>query len=215
MFSRVARRYDLLNFVLGGGTDRYWRWYLVRAVAKQNPARILDLATGSGDVLLALQKRKAFTELAIGADFCAPMLQVARTKGLDRLMVADALNLPFADASLDAITIAFGLRNLVDRLAGLKEMRRVLRPGGKLYVLEFTHPIPGFAQVYFAYLNYILPYFASLFTSERSAYQYLSSSIQAFPKQPQLVEMMVQANFSSAKYTNLTLGIVALHEADV
>jgi demethylmenaquinone methyltransferase/2-methoxy-6-polyprenyl-1,4-benzoquinol methylase len=215
MFGRVAPRYDRLNHVLCGGVDLYWRWRLVRAVKTQRPARVLDLATGSGDVLLALQRHGAYSEAALGADFCLPMLHEASVKKAPNLLAADALHLPFPDASFDAITIAFGLRNLADRLAGLREMRRVLRPGGRAYVLEFSHPVGWFAPLYFWYLRVVMPVYARLFTPEKGAYEYLGDSIRAFPRQPQLAELMTAAGFRAVRWSNLTLGIVALHIAEV
>jgi demethylmenaquinone methyltransferase/2-methoxy-6-polyprenyl-1,4-benzoquinol methylase len=213
MFGRVAPRYDFLNHALCGGTDLYWRWQLIRAVKAQHPARVLDVATGSGDVLLALQKRIGGEP--VGADFCLPMLRRARSKSALRLVAGDALHLPFPSASFDAVTIAFGLRNVADRLAGLREMRRLLRPGGRAYVLEFSHPVAWFAPLYFWYLRRIMPLYAQLFTPERGAYEYLGESIRAFPRQPALAEMMRQAGFRAARWSNLTLGIVALHIAEV
>jgi demethylmenaquinone methyltransferase/2-methoxy-6-polyprenyl-1,4-benzoquinol methylase len=215
MFGRVAPRYDFLNHALCGGTDVYWRWRLARAVAAQRPARVLDLATGSGDVLRALARHHAASEQMVGADFCLPMLREARAKAVPHLVAADALRLPFPDASFDAITIAFGLRNFADRPAGLREMRRVLRPAGRAYVLEFSHPAAGIAAVYFPYLRWVMPRYAQFFTKERGAYEYLADSILAFPRQPQLAEMMREAGFATARWTNLTLGIVAIHVADV
>jgi demethylmenaquinone methyltransferase/2-methoxy-6-polyprenyl-1,4-benzoquinol methylase len=143
------------------------------------------------------------------------MLREARAKSVPHLVAADALRLPFPDASFDAITIAFGLRNFADRAAGLREMRRVLRPGGRAYVLEFSHPVAGFAGIYFAYLRWVMPRYAQFFTKERGAYDYLADSIRAFPRQPKLADLMVGAGFAAARWTNLTLGIVALHVADV
>jgi demethylmenaquinone methyltransferase/2-methoxy-6-polyprenyl-1,4-benzoquinol methylase len=213
--SEELARYDLLNHVLCGGTDLYWRWRLVRAVGKQRPARVLDLATGSGDVLLALRRSGAYLKHAAGADFCLPMLEQARSKRAPNLLAADALRLPFRDASYDAITIAFGLRNLADRTAGLREMRRVLRPGGRAYILEFSHPASWLAPLYFWYLSRVMPWYARLFTPEKGAYQYLGESIRAFPRQEQLAEMLFSAGFKSVRWTNLTFGIVALHIADV
>jgi len=216
MFGRVAARYDLMNHVMGGGLDLYWRHRLVRAVAAQRPARVLDLATGSGDVLLALQRHRAYTETAIGADFCLPMLQRAQAKGAKgKLLVGDGLHLPFPDASFDALTIAWGLRNFADRLAGLREMRRVLRPGGHAYVLEFSHPAAWLAPLYFWYMRKVMPLYAQFITPERGAYEYLGDSILAFPRQPVLADMMLQAGFAASRFTNLSLGIVALHIADV
>jgi demethylmenaquinone methyltransferase/2-methoxy-6-polyprenyl-1,4-benzoquinol methylase len=215
MFGRVAARYDLMNHVMGGGLDLYWRWRLVKAVAAQQPARVLDLATGSGDVILALTRHDAYTDTAVGADFCLPMLQRAQAKKARNLLVGDGLRLPFPDASFDSVTIAWGLRNFADRLAGLREMRRVLRPGGRAYVLEFSHPAAWLAPLYFWYLRHVMPMYAQFLTPERGAYEYLGDSIRAFPPQEKLVAMMLEAGFSAARYTNLSLGIAALHIADV
>jgi demethylmenaquinone methyltransferase / 2-methoxy-6-polyprenyl-1,4-benzoquinol methylase len=215
MFGRVAPRYDLMNHVMGGGLDLYWRWRLVRTVAVQQPARILDLATGSGDVLLSLKKHHAYTECAIGADFCLPMLQEARAKKAGNLLAGDGLHLPFPNASFDAVTISWGLRNFADRLAGLREMRRILRPGGRAYVLEFSHPASWLAPLYFWYMCNIMPKYAQFITPERGAYEYLGESIRAFPNQAELAAMMLKAGFSASRWTNLTLGIVAIHVAEV
>ena len=215
MFGRVAARYDLMNHVMGGGLDLYWRWRLVRAVRAQQPARVLDLATGSGDVLLALRRQQAFTECAVGADFCLPMLQQAKAKKAVNLLVGDGLQLPFPDASFDALTIAWGLRNFADRLAGLREMRRVLRAGGRAYVLEFSHPVAWLSPLYFWYMRDVMPKYAQFITPERGAYEYLGDSIRAFPRQPALAQMMRDAGFSAADWTNFALGVVALHVAEV
>ena len=215
MFGRVAHRYDIMNRVMGGGVDIYWRWRLMRAVRAQQPARVLDLATGSGDVLLALQKSHAFTECVVGADFCLPMLQRAQAKKATKLLAGDALHLPFPAESFDAVTIAFGLRNFADRLAGLREMRRVLRPGGRAYVLEFSHPPPWLEPTYFWYMSDVMPKYAQFITTERGAYEYLGDSIRAFPRQAELAEMMLKAGFSAARWTDLTLGITAIHIAEV
>jgi len=215
MFGRVAPRYDLMNHVMAGGIDFYWHHCLVQAVRAQLPARVLDLATGSGDVLLALERHRAYTERAIGADFCLPMLQRAQAKNARNLLVGDGLHLPFPDASFDAVTISWGLRNFADRLAGLKEMRRILRPGGRAYVLEFSHPAAWLAPLYFWYLRHIMPLYAQFITPERGAYEYLGDSIRAFPNQPKLAALMHDAGFASATWTNLTLGIAALHIAEV
>jgi len=215
MFGRVAARYDLMNHVMGGGLDLYWRRQLVRAVAAQRPARILDLATGSGDVLLALKRHRAYTECAIGADFCLPMLLQAKAKKAANLLVGDGLRLAFPDATFDAVTISWGLRNFADRLAGLREMRRVLRPGGRAYVLEFSHPVAWLSPLYFWYMRDLMPMYAQFITPERGAYEYLGESIRAFPPQPALAAMMIEAGFASSRWTSLTLGIVALHIAEV
>jgi len=215
MFGRVAARYDLMNHIMAGGLDFYWHHRLVSAVKQQQPARVLDLATGSGDVLLALERSRAYTDLAVGADFCLPMLQQAQAKKARNLLVGDGLHLPFPDASFDAVTISWGLRNFADRLVGLREMRRILRPGGRAYVLEFSHPATWLAPLYFWYLRNIMPLYAQFITPERGAYEYLGESIRAFPAQPDLAALMKQAGFTSARWTNLSLGIAALHIAQV
>lgn len=211
MFGRVARRYDLLNLVLSCGNDLYWRWQLTRAVRAQQPVRVLDLATGSGDVMRALTRGKAFSRLCVGADFCQPMLEVAQRKGVGPLCVADGLRLPFADGRFDAVTISFGLRNWVDRAAGLREIRRVLAPGGRVYILEFSHPVRPVNAPYFWYLRRVLPHLAGLFGSECAAYDYLGASIEAFPNQKQLANLMQESEFRDVSYQNLTCGIAALH----
>jgi len=215
MFGRVAPRYDLMNHAMGAGIDIYWRWKLARAVRARRPARALDLATGSGDVLLEIQRQQACAEFAVGADFCLPMLKLARSKKALNLLASDGLRLPFKDASFDAVTIAFGLRNFADRLAGLREMRRVLRPGGRAYVMEFSHPVAWLAPTYFWYMRHLMPKYSRLFTPEEGAYKYLGESIKAFLPQPKLAAMMIEAGFSSANWTNFALGIVALHVAEV
>jgi demethylmenaquinone methyltransferase/2-methoxy-6-polyprenyl-1,4-benzoquinol methylase len=163
----------------------------------------------------SLQRHQAYTERVIGADFCLPMLQCAQAKGATRLLVGDGLHLPFPDASFDALTIAWGLRNFSDRLAGLREMRRVLRPGGRVYVLEFSHPVAWLAPLYFWYICNVMPKYAQFITPERGAYEYLGESIRAFPRQPVLAEMMLEAGFVTSRWVNLSLGIVALHVAEV
>jgi demethylmenaquinone methyltransferase/2-methoxy-6-polyprenyl-1,4-benzoquinol methylase len=215
MFGRVAPRYDLMNRVMGGGLDLYWRRQLVRAVAAQRPARVLDIATGSGDVLLSLEKHRAYSETALGVDFCLPMLRQALAKHARNLLAGDGLRLPFPDATFDAVTISWGLRNFSDRPAGLREMRRLLRPGGRAYVLEFSHPPDWLAPLYFWHLRHLMPKYAQFLTTERGAYEYLGDSIRAFPRQPELADMMLHAGFSAAHWTNLTLGISALHIGEV
>ncbi|MEL0098344.1 MAG: ubiquinone/menaquinone biosynthesis methyltransferase, partial [Opitutae bacterium] len=160
-FSSVAQRYDLANHWLSGGIDFYWRKRLVGLAQKNHPTDILDLATGSGDVLFALRQGLGNSVNLTGLDFCEPMLEQARAKREKYLLGSDAnqflhgdcLNLPFEDQSFDLITIAFGLRNLADRAKGLAEMQRVLRPGGRLIILEFSQPYLWFRPLYYFYLK--------------------------------------------------------------
>ena len=203
-----------MNHVMGGGLDIYWRWRLVASCAAQRPARILDLATGSGDVLLALRGivplRSSRRRRFLPADAAARAGQGGEESARRRRPAS-----PFPVRAFDAVTIAWGLRNFDDRLAGLREMRRVLRPGGRAYVLEFSHPLAWLAPLYFWYMRDLMPKYARFFTPERGAYEYLGDSIRAFPRQPVLARMMRDAGFSAARWANFALGIVALHTADV
>jgi demethylmenaquinone methyltransferase/2-methoxy-6-polyprenyl-1,4-benzoquinol methylase len=218
MFGRVAPRYDLANHVLSANVDRYWRNRAVkrvRDVLTRPGARVLDLACGTGDLLISLE-RTAGRQL-MGSDFCHPMLTGARTK-LNRaslesaLVESDALALPFRNASLDLITIAFGYRNLANYRAGLIEMRRVLRPGGALAILEFTQP-PNrtFAAAYNWYSRRVLPILGGAISGAPEAYKYLPESVRKFPDAPALARMMADAGFASVEWEYLTFGIAALH----
>jgi demethylmenaquinone methyltransferase / 2-methoxy-6-polyprenyl-1,4-benzoquinol methylase len=222
MFSRIAGRYDLANRLLSGGADIRWRKKLVERVKCTAPGAVLDLATGSGDVAFALADALPGTTEIIGADFCQPMLEQAEAKKNARaagtlsnvsFQIGDALALPFSDGRFDAITIAFGLRNLADRIAGLAEMRRVLLPGGRLFVLEFSQPERWFRPLYYLYLRRILPMAAGVVTGDRAAYVYLNDTISEFPDREQLETEFTKAGFSSVKACAMTFGIVALHEA--
>lgn len=218
MFAGISRRYDLANHLLSGGVDLYWRRRLVKAVAAAQPTRLADLATGSGDVAFALAR--ALPNLTIHAlDFCEPMLDEARAKQAQRhgtqsitFAFGDCLALPLDDASIDAITISFGLRNLEDRHAGLREMLRVLKPGGSLFVLEFTQPAPWFKPFYFVYLKAVLPLLARVATGNRAAYEYLAGSIESFPSVPALSKEIHAAGFDPVHATPLTAAIVAIHQ---
>jgi demethylmenaquinone methyltransferase/2-methoxy-6-polyprenyl-1,4-benzoquinol methylase len=218
LFGRIAARYDLANRLLSGGRDVGWRRVLVAAVQRREPQEVLDLATGSGDVAFALARHLPPVVQITGVDFCAPMLVEAEKKKPPacanvRFQLGDALRLPFAAESFDAATIAFGLRNLADRARGLAEIRRVLRPGGRLFVLEFSQPQPWFRPFYLFYLRRILPVFAGLVTGDRPAYVYLNESIEKFPGREALAAEIGAAGFSDITAQPLTFGIVALHEA--
>ena len=219
MFGRIARRYDLANRVLSAGIDIHWRVRLVDAVRQGRPERILDLATGSGDVALALHKALPGAVSVLGMDFCEPMLAEARVK-LARLpgthsgvefVQGDALNMPLPDQGFDAVTIAFGLRNMADRPRCLAEIRRVLKPGGRLHVLEFSQPQAWFRPLYNFHLRHIAPWAAALLTGDRSAYEYLATSIGAFPGLEGLSREIEAAGFSQVTGRAITFGIVALH----
>ncbi len=222
MFGRIARRYDIANRLLSGGMDVYWRWRLVRSVRQTAPRHVLDLATGSGDVAFALSRSLGSHVPITGMDFCQPMLDEADRKknaapaaryARVEFLPGDGLALPLEEDSYDAVTIAFGLRNLADRARGLAEMRRVLRPGGHLFVLEFSQPWPCIRPFYAFYLRRILPRIAGAVTGDRSAYDYLNSSIETFPARLAVSAEIRAAGFSLVQARGLTCGIVALHQA--
>jgi demethylmenaquinone methyltransferase / 2-methoxy-6-polyprenyl-1,4-benzoquinol methylase len=220
MFARIAGRYDLANHLLSGGTDFMWRQRLVRAVYDTHPQTVLDLATGSGDVAFAVADALPTATVVTGMDFCQPMLDeaVKKRSGHPRwakieFKPGDGLALPLPDASYDALTISFGLRNMADRHRALSEMRRVLRPGGHLFILEFSQPHAWFRPLYYAYLKHVLPTIAAVVTGDRSAYEYLCGSIEQYPDRFAMSAEIRRAGFTSVEATPLTFGIVALHAA--
>ena len=211
MFDEVAARYDLTNTVLSLGQDRGWRTAVREALDLQPGERVLDLAAGTATSSAALARTGADV---VGCDFSLGMLQVGRRAGHDRveLVAGDALGLPFADASFDAVTISFGLRNTADTAAALAELLRVTRPGGRLVVCEFSHPTwAPWRSLYVNYLMRALPAVATRVSSDPSAYVYLAESIRAWPTQPALAVRLQQAGWTGVGWRNLTGGIVALH----
>jgi demethylmenaquinone methyltransferase/2-methoxy-6-polyprenyl-1,4-benzoquinol methylase len=212
IFSAIADRYDLANHVLSGGLDFLWRAKAVRMARAWQPARILDLATGSGDLALAMQKAMP-QSVIVGADFCLPMLQVAARKGLRPLVVADGTRLPFADGSFDAVTVAFGLRNMESWPNALREMSRVLAPGGHLLVLDFSMPKPPFSVLYRFYLHQVLPRVAGALTGNRAGYEYLGESIESFPSGAAMCSLIRANGFTAAEANPLAAGIVSIYTA--
>lgn len=220
MFANIAGRYDLANHLLSGGIDFYWRRVLTRKVRAFGPKDVLDLATGSGDVAFKLRDRLGPAVPVTGLDFCEPMLEEAREKRTKknhyediRFDFGDCMALPLADSSVDAVTISFGVRNFEDRQKGLQEIHRILRPGGRLYVLEFSQPDRWFRPIYYLYLQYILPRIAAIATGAKSAYDYLAGTIENFPTKEALAEQLKLAGFDTVQATSLTFSIVAIHEA--
>jgi len=214
MFSRIAGRYDLLNHLLSANIDKRWRRNVraeLQEVLGDENAIVLDVACGTGD--LAIELRRDARALILGVDFCRPMLEIARQKDPEvPLFEGDAMQLSFADGSLDAVTIAFGLRNLPNVSEGISELFRVLKTGGKLVVLEFSSPVvPGFRQFFHLYFSRILPRVGGIISGSRTAYEYLPESVQRFPDQNALLALMQQAGFASVSYRNLTGGIAAIH----
>jgi demethylmenaquinone methyltransferase / 2-methoxy-6-polyprenyl-1,4-benzoquinol methylase len=213
MFAGVAPRYDLANQVLSFGLDRSWRKYVCQRVAEWKPTRILDLATGSG----VLAKELATTNigsLVFAADFCIPMLKVARKRNVERLVVADGLALPFADASFDVITVAFGLRNMAFLERALAEMARTTRSGGHIIILDFSLPSGPLLPAYRFYLHFVLPRLAGWLTGEPAAYQYLGESIESFPRGEAMTALIEQAGFLNAVARPLSGGIVTAYLAE-
>lgn len=212
LFASIARRYDLANHLLSGGLDYLWRARATALVAGWEPARVLDLATGSGDLALAIQRGCPGARVT-GADFCQPMLDRAREKGLANTVLADALNLPFPDGSFDVVTVAFGLRNMESWPGALREMCRVLAPGGHVLVLDFSMPAPPLRDVYRSYLHHVLPVIAGMVTGEKEAYEYLGDSIEKFPAGFAMVSLIAESGFAGATCEPLSGGIVSLYTA--
>ena len=218
MFARVAPRYDLANHLLSFNIDRYWRAHTVRRVRDvlaDPAARVLDICCGTGDLVQALENARRAPIL--GSDFCHPMLVAAgrkfkRSGNGSPLFESDALQLPLSDSALDLITVAFGFRNLANYEAGLREMRRVLKPGGTAAILEFSQPPnPAFAALYNFYSRRILPILGGAISGNRDAYTYLPESVRRFPNAEDLAHAMRRAGFGHVSYELLTGGIVALH----
>ena len=214
MFAGIAPRYDLLNHLLSFNIDKRWRRRVRSTLANilDDPnALVLDVACGTGDLSIELQ-RSAKAKV-VGTDFCRPMLTIAAVKANAIPFVeGDALNLGFADDSFDAVTIAFGLRNLSNFADGLAEFFRILKPGGELVVLEFSSPVvPGFRTIFNLYFSRILPRIGGAVSGSRGAYEYLPDSVSKFPDQKNLAAIMNSVGFRSVRFENLTGGIASIH----
>ncbi|MBI4905984.1 MAG: bifunctional demethylmenaquinone methyltransferase/2-methoxy-6-polyprenyl-1,4-benzoquinol methylase UbiE [Acidobacteria bacterium] len=222
MFSGVAGRYDLLNHVLSFHIDKYWRWRTVshlRHILQRPDAQVLDLCCGTGDLLLALEG--AAGRRLYGSDFCHPMLTGANEKIAKKHMRSvvfegDALRLPLRDASIDLLTVAFGVRNFANYRKGFVEMRRVLRPGGVAAILEFSQPSnAAFAALYRFYSNRVLPKIGAWLSGSRDAYTYLPESVRKFPNAEDLGAILHECGFRHVELHRMTFGTVALHLARV
>jgi demethylmenaquinone methyltransferase / 2-methoxy-6-polyprenyl-1,4-benzoquinol methylase len=215
MFDGVARRYDLANTVLSAGLDRRWRKRTRQCLELQPGQRVLDLAAGTGVSTAELQRSGA---KAVACDFSLGMLHAGRVhkqRRHVRFVAGDGTRLPFADGVFDAATISFGLRNIVDVGSALEEMARVVRPGGRLVVCEFSRPVwRPLRVVYLNYLMRLLPWIARKVASNPDAYVYLAESIRAWPAQAELARMIAAAGWTDVRYRNLTFGVVALHLAE-
>jgi len=218
MFQTIAPRYDFLNRLLSLGIDRYWRSFAVRQLAIPEHGKVLDIATGTGDVALKVAASTPASVTVVGEDFTQGMLvlgreKVARSPFADRIMLVNAPceSIPHPDNLFDGITIAFGIRNVVDRQSGLREMCRVLKTGGRAVILEFSTPRNRFfGALYQFYFRRLLPFIGGLF-SKRSAYQYLPDSVLEFPSREEFSTMMQEAGFTQTEYHDLTFGIVTVY----
>ena len=218
MFAGIARRYDLLNHLLSGNIDRRWRRLVAANLSEalaDEAAVALDVACGTGDLALVLAE--AGRGRVVATDFCRPMLEIAVEKAERHgakipFIEGDALKLPFRDSAFDAVSIAFGLRNLADVEAGLSELFRVLKPSGRVAILEFSKPVvPVFSTLFRLYFTRVLPRIGGVLSGSRKAYEYLPDSVSRFPDQKRLAEMMRAVGFERVQFRNLTFGIAALH----
>lgn len=219
MFGGIAPRYDLLNRLLSFARDRHWRRKAVASTQLPSGGVALDVCTGTADMALELARQFPSARTIIGVDFCLPMIRIAAEKisrkkltGRIRLQAASAEALPFGTNIFDAVTIAFGIRNVVDRKCGLAELCRVLRPGGVGVILEFATPRgPLFGWFYRVYFHRGLPWLGGLISGDAQAYRYLPTSVSAFPDPQELSRMMEEVGFRNVHFRTLTGGIVTLH----
>ena len=221
MFDAIAARYDLLNHLLSAGIDRRWRARAIRSLGLTGRECVLDLCTGTGDLAIAAVHAQPSAARVVGVDFSGAMLRVGEIKLLkarlgDRiaLVQGDATRIPLLDTSVDAVTIGFGIRNVEDMDTACAELHRVLKPGGRLAILEFAVPtMPGFRAVYGWYLHRVLPRIGRALSRHNTAYGYLPASISAFATPDEFVKILRQAGFSAISPTRLTLGSVILYTA--
>jgi demethylmenaquinone methyltransferase/2-methoxy-6-polyprenyl-1,4-benzoquinol methylase len=219
MFDAIAERYDFLNHLLSAGTDRRWRRAAIRSLALTGRERVLDLCTGTADLAIAARTATPPAARVIGVDFARAMLRVGQDKlrrdgltGGVTLVRGDATRIPLAAESVDAITIGFGIRNVEDTIGACREMHRVLKPGGRIAILEFAIPTtPGVRALYLCYFNHILPRVGRIVSRDHAAYGYLPASVGAFAAPKELVTILRHAGFSEICATPLTLGIVFLY----
>jgi demethylmenaquinone methyltransferase/2-methoxy-6-polyprenyl-1,4-benzoquinol methylase len=212
-FARISRRYVLANHVLSLGIDILWRKRTARLVAGFKPKWVLDLATGSGDLAVAVKEACPEAHI-LGADFSVPMMREAQARHWGPLVAADGMNLPFKDESFDVVTVAFGLRNMASWPDALREMRRVLRPAGKLVVLDFSLPVHfPVRPAYLFYLKHLMPRMAGWITGQRNAYEYLCSSVERFPSGKEMEKLIDSCGFNQVRTKRLSTGIASLYVA--
>ena len=220
MFTAIAPRYDFLNQILSVGLDRYWRKKAVDLLMPASNELILDIATGTGDILIEIAKRNLSTQI-YGIDFSQRMLELARIKvnklGFNKdisFQIGSGELLPYADKSFDGVLCAFGIRNFYDIKKGLMEFYRILKPGGRLIILEFSMPKnPVISYVYERYFNYILPKIGNLISGHENAYTYLPESVADFPNQRKFIDWIERTGFNKVSFIELSLGIVSIHSS--
>jgi len=220
MFDDISERYDFLNHLLSMNFDRSWRKHLVKLLGKKNPRTILEVATGTGDLAIALAKIEP--ETIVGIDIAGKMVEIARTKVLERgleslisLKQGDAEKIPFSDATFDAVTVAFGVRNFEDLVLGLTEMKRILRPGGSMMILEFSHPASfPFKQLYGIYSALCIPLIGRLVSRNYQAYRYLPDSIRFFPSGRHFLDILDKIGMRNSQQVILTLGVASVYIAE-
>jgi demethylmenaquinone methyltransferase/2-methoxy-6-polyprenyl-1,4-benzoquinol methylase len=221
MFDAIAPRYDLLNHLLSGGLDVRWRAKAVRSLALRGRETVLDLCTGTADLAIASATTPPGAAMVVGVDFAGQMLRLGQQKlarrglaGRIRLVQGDAMRIPLASGSVDAATVAFGIRNVERPEATFADVFRVLRPGGRFAFLEFGVPrVPGLRQAYLAYFRHVLPLVGALVSGHASAYTYLPASVGSFPEPEQVIASLTATGFSQVRADSLSLGIVYLYSA--
>jgi demethylmenaquinone methyltransferase / 2-methoxy-6-polyprenyl-1,4-benzoquinol methylase len=210
-FARIADRYVMTNHVLSCGMDIIWRKIVTARIRKWQPTKLLDVASGTGDLALEIQDHCPQCEV-IASDFCAEMLVHAASRGIAKTVVADALHLPFPDQEFDVVTVAFGLRNMADYPAALREMHRVLKPGGRLVILDFSIPGGILRAPYRWYLHRVLPRMAGLLTGQKDAYEYMGGSIEQFPAGKKMTDLLETCGFKNTDAAPITFGVVTIYE---
>lgn len=211
-FARIADRYVLTNHVLSMGADVWWRKVVTKRIKALAPSTLLDVASGTGDLALTIQDAIPDCEV-IATDFCAEMLDHASSRGVAKTLVADALDLPFPDDEFDVVTVAFGLRNMADYEKALQEMCRVIKPGGHIFILDFSLPKGAMCVPYRLYLHHVLPKLAGFLTKEKDAYEYLGGSIEQFPSGEAMISLLGKSGFEQGVSTPMTFGVVSVYEA--
>lgn len=218
VFDSVAARYDLMNDAMSGGLHRLWKLSTISQANVRPGQQVLDVASGTGDLALAFAKKVGPQGRVVMSDINGQMLMRGRNRLIDagyptEAVVCDAEHLPFPDNEFDLVTVAFGLRNMTDKLAALKQMHRVLKPGGKLMVLEFSKVAPPLEKIYDVYSFKVLPWLGKKIANDEESYRYLAESIRMHPGPEELAQMLRDAGFDIVRFSTMTAGVVALHQA--